>query len=163
MPLYTGWESLLNKYLKNFPTGFTSNYFFEFMDGIVCYRKLCSTPDTEVEQFFITEHPSRMRHAIWQDLFGKSLKDFPASKAVIKNLRLGKVAMKSLTTVKLKLLSRKYSTIPAKSLSYYPEVSNLSMDENNSTEVNIPGETIPSPLMFQRNVSLSPLQFLARK
>jgi hypothetical protein len=78
-----------------------------------------------------------MRDAIWQDLFDKSLKDFPASKAVIKNLRLGKVAMKPLTTVKLKSLSRKYST----SLSYYPEVSNLSMDKNNSTEVNIPGET----------------------
>ena len=48
-PCYTGWTNFLSKYFTNFPTGFTSNYVFEFNNGKVTMQHLISDePDEAV-------------------------------------------------------------------------------------------------------------------
>jgi hypothetical protein len=44
-PFFIGWEGIINKCFLNLPSGFTFNYFFEFENGNVSMRHLCSTPD----------------------------------------------------------------------------------------------------------------------
>jgi hypothetical protein len=47
-PCYVGWGPILKKHFKSLPIQYTFNYFFEFDEGHVSMRSLCSMPDSEV-------------------------------------------------------------------------------------------------------------------
>jgi hypothetical protein len=46
-PCYVGWGPILKKHFKSLPVQYTFNYFFEFNEGHVNMRSLCSTSDNE--------------------------------------------------------------------------------------------------------------------
>ena len=48
---FIGWDSLLAKYFKKLPSGFTHGYFFEFENVSVTYQHLCKSSDEEAVNF----------------------------------------------------------------------------------------------------------------
>jgi hypothetical protein len=118
------------------PPNYSGNYFFEIDQCIVSMRHFVSTPDNEVVQFpmLLPENIDFVRQAILFDLFGSGVKsiDDVTSIDMVKLLRVE--LKEQLTNKKLKLLSKKYFSIPPEILSYYPSVleglSDSSEDED---------------------------------
>ena len=55
------------------PSGYTSNYVFEFTKGVVTMRALCTTPDSLSERFDLLRSGAdynQTKKAIIRDLFG---------------------------------------------------------------------------------------------
>ncbi len=46
-PCYASWGPILKKHFKSLPAWYTFNYFFEFDEGHVNMRSLCSILDSE--------------------------------------------------------------------------------------------------------------------
>jgi hypothetical protein len=118
------------------PPNYTSNYFFEIDQGIVSMRHLISTLDNEAVQFLmlLPENIDSVRQMILFDLFGSGVKSIDDVTSV-DMVKLPRVELKEqLTNKKLKLLSKKYFSIPLEVLSYYPSVlegfSDSSKDED---------------------------------
>ncbi|CAM6014719.1 unnamed protein product [Sphagnum balticum] len=85
---------------------------------------LVSTPDNEAVQFsmLLPENIDSVRQAILFDLFGSGVKSIDDVTSV-DMVKLPRVELKEqLTNKKLKLLSKKYFSIPPEVLSYYPSV-----------------------------------------
>ncbi|KAJ1567338.1 hypothetical protein HK096_010211, partial [Nowakowskiella sp. JEL0078] len=57
-PFFTNWDSILSKYFKKMPTGYTANYFFKFSEGTVVMRHLTSSPETKAETINLVKLPS---------------------------------------------------------------------------------------------------------
>jgi hypothetical protein len=68
-PFHVRWESVLGKYLKKLPTGFTNNHCFEFFEGKCIMRELCSLDRPGLEHQF-TPHYQTGAKAMLRDLFG---------------------------------------------------------------------------------------------
>jgi hypothetical protein len=119
------------------PLNYTSNYFFEIDQGIVSMRHLVSTPDNEAIQFpmLLPENIDFVRQMILFDLFGSGVKsiDDVMSVDMVKLLRVE--LKEQLTNKKLKLLSKKYFSIPPKVLSYNPSVPEGLSDSSEDEDV----------------------------
>lgn len=46
-PFYVRWESIMDKYFKSLPTGFTNYYLFKIDEGIVTMKHLAYLPKSE--------------------------------------------------------------------------------------------------------------------
>lgn len=74
-PFFIGWETLLSKYFIAPPAGYTSNYLFEFDQGICSARKTINTPDEDATTFAMID-PSNfgaIRKAFIAELFGPTV------------------------------------------------------------------------------------------
>ena len=63
------WETLLKKYFKPAPAGYTQNYCFEISGGSMLYKKTWDTDDTNLETHTYTAHVDSTRKALLHDLF----------------------------------------------------------------------------------------------
>ena len=125
LPFRVGWEKILSKYFKRLPAGFTSNYFFEFCDGLVTYRHLITTPDAQAVTFRLVDDPVATRKLIINELFRVRL----LKSAELVKMRLSPNPGIILKKSKLKSLSKKYMSIPKQFRSYYPSIEDLTDDE----------------------------------
>jgi len=69
-PFFIGWEAVLDKYFQDVPPGYTGNFYFEFSNGKMVARHLCSTPDEDAWGFEMCKNPDLVKKAICQELFG---------------------------------------------------------------------------------------------
>ena len=115
-PFRINWEAALNKYFKHLPSGYTSNFFYEFSQGYCTFRRLANTPDNEAVSIKLTKPIPELRKQILQDLFIET--DLKKVKMV--NLLLPKHPGRPITQKKIKSLGKKYFSIPEKYLKYYP-------------------------------------------
>ena len=114
------WENFLNKHFKDLPLGFTKFYCYEFSEGCVAMKRLCTESSEEeavVKQ--LVKDPVNARKVILEELLG--LPPTASLQEILKaKLRLPKLPEKLLKPKKLESLSKKYSCIPTEYLSYYP-------------------------------------------
>jgi hypothetical protein len=113
---HTSWNSVLSKYLKKLPNGFTSNYSFEFFNGKCIMRTLCSLESPGLEAT-LASYPQRAGKAILKDLFGTD---------VLQNITMTRLCLPQhpgsvLNDKKLESLSKKYMSIPEKYIPFYPK------------------------------------------
>jgi hypothetical protein len=116
-PFYVQWESVLGKYFKKLPTGFTNNYCFEFFEGKCIMRELCSLDSAGLEHVF-TPTPKVVAKAIINDLFNVDSVD----QIALSRINLPQHQGNSIEAKKLKSLSLKYMSIPRQFQSFYPRV-----------------------------------------
>ena len=119
-PFRIEWATVLNKYFKNLPSGYTANYFFEFSGGCVTYRKLGTTPSDEATTVRLDKPVAGLRKKLLLDLFGTSCLE----KLLMADLTLPVAPGRALTKAKLISLSKKYFSIPDVFLKHYPKVPN---------------------------------------
>ena len=137
------WEHFLNKYFKDLPVGFSKYYCFEFSEGVMAMKKLC-TESSEEEQVVkeLIKDPENARREILKELFNLPV---DASREVIlsSQLRLPRMQKKEVKPSKLESLSKKYSCIPSEFLSYYPGGEEFqrekSGDKKDDINVEMPG------------------------
>ena len=91
------WETLLNKFFKDMPVGFTKYYCFELSDGQVTMKRLSDdTPEAGIETKVIVENFEATRIAFLDELFclppDSSLTDIVNSKH-----RLAKLMVKPIS------------------------------------------------------------------
>jgi hypothetical protein len=103
------------------PRGFTGNYFFEFDKGIVIIRHLATSPNEEKICFPLifpaTAHV--VRSALLIDLFRfTSIGDLTLK--AMKRFKLSRHQGNTITRKKIKSMAKKYISIPAQYLYYYP-------------------------------------------
>ena len=149
-PFFVGWSTLLNKYFKKMPPGFTFNYFFEFVNGNCKMKKLTTTPDEEAIVFnMVKGDPDLVRKAILQDLFGSDkLEDMQ-----LDNVQLARHSGNVLKPKKLKSLSQKYFSIPDQYLGYYPNVPEGDIENNDEKEPEVNMEGKLKSRKTKRNVA----------
>jgi hypothetical protein len=111
-PMFSDWDSILF-HLKNMPTGYTSNYFFEFSNGEV-HMGSCFTSELEVHRF--TDDPQDAAAAIEHALFNK-----PIGEATFDDVQLRRTPLQVISQKKLESMAEKYSSIPREALPYYPK------------------------------------------
>lgn len=152
-PFFVQWEAVLSKYLKKLPSGFTSNYYFEFFEGKCIMRELCSL-DTAGLEHVLTPCPDIAAKAMLNDLFGVDrVSEISISKLCLP-LHKGNVIEEK----KLKSLGLKYSSIPRKYGSFYPMYAEFTQGNVQSEEVeskdgqvesealtNQPADPVPQP------------------
>ena len=124
-PCYTGWEALFNKYLKNLPAGFTSNYVYEFSNGSVRMQHLVDTLPADCVSFKMTANPDIAARELKNNLFGTERLD----NLDPTQLRLQRIAVKQLDNKKVVSLQKKYNTIPDNKLAYFPDPIVVGDDE----------------------------------
>ena len=120
-PFRVGWKSLINRFFRKLPDGYTSNYVFEFSKRIVTMRTLCTTPDKLVQKYDLLKMSGDYRAtrlAIIKALFGVETLETVS----IIQLTLPKNPDVVLKESKLLSLARKYFSIPVKYREYSPEV-----------------------------------------
>eukprot|EP00899_Mesostigma_viride_P008149 jgi/Mesvir1/17335/Mv07730-RA.1 len=117
-PAFSGWKRLLDKYIKDLPAGFTSNYVFEFYDGKVRMQHLVSTQDEEARRKSCCVATRRRRSRMHA---GSSLgwsTSQPGWTRVI-DIQLPRAPVVTLEPSKVKSIQKKYDTIPDECLYYY--------------------------------------------
>ena len=79
-PFRVGWESFLSKYFRKLPSGYTSNYVFDFTKGVLTMRPLCTSPDSAIKRVNLLKGAvdyEQLSVAIIKDLFtDESLSNF---------------------------------------------------------------------------------------
>ena len=135
VPFRVEWGTFLNKFFKNLPVGYTNNYFFEFSQGFVTFRRMGTSPDAETTSVRLIEVTPAIRKTLRTELFGNQ----DGSTITMRDLTLPKHAGKTLTKKKLESLSKKYFSIPKKYLKYYPKFEGPVKDLNsvNSKKANV--------------------------
>ncbi len=70
-PCYVSWDPILKKHFKSLLVQYTFNYFFEFNEGHVNMRSLCSTLDSEVVNVPLVNarNINLIRQSLLSDLF----------------------------------------------------------------------------------------------
>ena len=116
-PFRVGWGSILNKYFKDIPGGFTKFYFFEFTKGFLTYRRLATSPDSEAITIKLIEFTPGLKKKLLIELFGKN--DDTDLKML--DLKLPTNPGKTLGETKIKSLAEKYFSIPAEFRELYPK------------------------------------------
>ncbi|KAI3648372.1 hypothetical protein MP228_006226 [Amoeboaphelidium protococcarum] len=130
-PCFTGWEALLERFFQKMPVGFTGCFFFEFSDGVVSYRELCTSANQEVKDLNKNMEISVLRQQLSKDLFGTTVKsDWSLSRVLLPRLPQQEIAEK-----KIKSLSLKYASIPQQYKSYYPTIPQQLLQENVQNKV----------------------------
>ncbi|KAI3631056.1 hypothetical protein MIR68_010546 [Amoeboaphelidium protococcarum] len=117
-PCFTDWKDVLDKYFKRLPDGFTGNYFFEFVDGVCTYRRLCSDEDC-VELDLKKMASNLIRQYLPTQLFGSP----DINQWTIDQIKLPKQPIGVLKGTKLKSLAEKYFSIPIQFRGYYPQLT----------------------------------------
>ena len=116
-PFRVNWGVKLAKYFKSLPSGYKANFFFEFSNGYVVYRRLASSPDEEALSHKMIDITDEIRSAILLDFFGVR----EVSKLALRHLTLPDNPGRKLKETKLKSVSKKYFSIPKMYLNYYPK------------------------------------------
>ncbi len=121
-PCYVDWGPIFNKHFKSLPTQYTFNYFFEFDEGHVSMRSLCSTPDSEAINVPLVNamNISLIRQSLLSNLFNGVV--ITIKQAMFLPICLSIAPVPSLTKKKLISLGKKYFSIPLKHLPDYPEI-----------------------------------------
>ena len=112
-----GWSQILSKYIKKLPVGYTKNYYFEIEDGIVRFKHLFTTADTDALSKVIFKDKGNSRARILRELFGHN----ELAKLSWSTLTLQKTEPLKLSEKKMISLARKYPTIPEEHKKYYPK------------------------------------------
>lgn len=132
-PAYTGFKAMLDKYIKDLPPLFTSNYVFEFTEGKVRTQHLVTS--TQVTEVTLCGNPASTSKALQQELLGTE----DLTNLNMESIRLPRRPVGQLEAKKLKSLSLKYETIPPEHLWYYPvlpeNVEAEEIDAADATEV----------------------------
>ena len=133
-PFFVGWGALMSKYFRPMPAGYTGNYFFEFANGEVEMRHLIDTPDDDARVFHMIAEGNQgaVKSALLKEIFGPGTNTIDDAK--MNNIMLPRHGGKQLTSKKLKSLAKKYFSIPADKLSYYPAVSEEIMEAPSDSE-----------------------------
>ena len=114
---YTGWEKVLNKWIKNLRAGFTSNYVYEFSKGSVRMQHLVSTSTAECSNYALCTNPETAARELKQAIIGtQNIDNLNASE-----LLLPRIPVKVLDNKKVISLQKKYSTNPDNKLAYFPD------------------------------------------
>lgn len=116
-PFRVGWGSILNKYFKDIPGGYTKFYFFEFTGGYLTYRRLANSPDSDAISLQLIDLKPGVKEKLLVELFGKT----DVENLRMTDLNLPKNQGKVLGDKKLKSLSEKYFSIPDGYKKYYPK------------------------------------------
>ncbi len=111
--------SVLMKFFKKLPTGFTENYMFEHYDGSVVYKKLLSTNDSDASIHIFTPTMAESRKAILKDLFGLKA-DASIQDIISAPLRLPVTPERKLSATKVASIRNKFPMIPSVYRGYYP-------------------------------------------
>lgn len=128
------WESMLDKYIKDMPPGFTFYYCFEIVGGRVSMKKLCSeVSDEEVVTKVLVENVGLVRSAILKEMFGLD-GDADLEEIIAAPLRLPKLEPNPISEKRLASIKKKYVTIPRQHLWYYPEGEECIAAATNSDE-----------------------------
>ena len=114
------WEEFLDKHFRDLPVGFTKFYCFEFTEGTVAMKRLCTeVTDDQMIVKELARDPANARKTILRELF-----DLPTSASlediVNATLLLPKMPSRELKQRKLESLAKKFSCIPSEFLSFYP-------------------------------------------
>ena len=138
------WEDVLNKYIKDMPSGFTSFYCFELVSGKVVMKKFCNeaVEEDDVMTKDLVENVDAVKSAILNEVFGRS-GDATLTENLATPLKLPKLQSKPKPEKRLASIKKKYETIPREHLWYYPEGSEHNHDDN--VEVEAKGLEIPLP------------------
>ena len=107
IPFRVEWGVILNKFFKNLPAGYTSNYFYEFERGFVTFRRLATCPDAEATSVRLIEASPDVKHRLLVSLFGNTDK----STLKMLDLTLPAHAGNTLAKTKVKSLAKKYFSI----------------------------------------------------
>ena len=117
---FIGWDSLLAKYFKKLPSGFTHSYFFSL-------KMIWSLIDTFVtiqmkKQFTFNVQslkPSRHKEC---HCFGAFFGSVERKEWSMKTLSLAKHSGVALINTKLASLAKKYFSIPPEKIFHYPDI-----------------------------------------
>ena len=87
---FTGFQTVLGKYMNKMPHGFTGNYLFEFYEGKVEIKHLFNTSEEETIIHTLCPNYKLSSKAIWKEIFGQKVFDVtinecPSSKTTTKN------------------------------------------------------------------------------
>ena len=102
-PFRVGWGTILDKYFKDLPGGYTHFYFFEFTAGFLTYRRLATTPDSEAITVQMIDLTEGTKDKLMIELFGKR----SPSKVKMGDVTLPKNTGRLLSESKLKSLAEK--------------------------------------------------------
>ena len=116
-PFRVGWGTILDKYFKDLPGGYTFFYFFEFTAGFLTYRRLATTPDSDAITVQMINLSEGTKDKLMIEVFGKK----STSKVKMGDVTLPKNTGRLLSESKLKSLAEKYFSIPECFLKYYPK------------------------------------------
>ena len=125
IPFRVEWGTILNKFFKNLPSGYTFNYFFEFSKGVVSYRPIATSPDKDATTVRLVKLSPTLKDKIMVELFGKVDKN----SIRMRDITLPSHPGRTLTKTKLESLSKKYFSIPKKYIKYYPQAVKIEPDE----------------------------------
>lgn len=123
--IFRAWDVLLKKYMTPLPTGFTSNYMFEFHRGKVSYRKLMETPENMAQCHVFCQNAVLTRKAIIEDLLGgaeahATVSELIAACKEISKLAIPKLPGKHLAQSKVDSIKLKLTCVPIQYRAYYP-------------------------------------------
>ena len=62
----------MDKYFKSLPSGYTYNYFYEFSQGFVTFRRLATTPNNEATSVGLINRTPAIKNRIPMEFFGKT-------------------------------------------------------------------------------------------
>ena len=112
-PTYSNWSQFLDKHIINLESGFTGDYVFEFKNGVVRQQHLISSTPKE---FVLCKNAVSTSKAMKLELFGTVCIDHLNPN----ELKLPRMIVRTLDNKKVISLQKKYGSIPADKLSYFP-------------------------------------------
>ena len=127
--------SILNKYMKVLPGGFTSSYMFEFYNGTCVYKRLYTDADEAGSEHCFANDPKSVRRLLLADIFGLP-EDATPSDVVRAQLLLPVLPAKKIQPSREKSIAMKLNCVPTQYRAYYPGYSgeaNLEDQENTPT------------------------------
>jgi hypothetical protein len=121
-PCYVVWGPIFKKHFKSLPAWYMFNYFFEFDEGHVNMRSLCSMPNNEVVNVPLVNatNINLIHQSLLSNMF--NVATIIIEQTAFPSIRLSITPVLSLTKKKLISLGKKYFSIPLKHLSYYLEI-----------------------------------------
>jgi hypothetical protein len=119
---HVGWGPIFKKHFKSLHAQYMFNYFFEFDEGHVSMRSLCSTPDSEAVNIPLENatNINLIRQSLLSNLFNVVTITIEQTSFLPIHLLIALVL--SVTAKKLISLGKKYFSIPFEHLLYYPEI-----------------------------------------
>ncbi len=119
---YVSWGPIFKKHFKSLHAWYTFNYFFEFDEGHVNMRSLCSMPNNEAVNVPLVNatNISLICQSLLSDMF--NVATIVIEQVTFLPIRLLIAPVLSLTEKKLISLGNKYFSIPPKRMSYYLEI-----------------------------------------
>ncbi|CAK9217450.1 unnamed protein product [Sphagnum troendelagicum] len=122
LPRYVSWGPIFNKHFKSLPIRYTFNYLFEFDEGHVNMRSLCSMPNSEVVNIPLINatNINLIHQSLLFNMFNVTA--ITIKQTTFLPIHLSITHVLSLTKKKLISLGKKHFSIPLEHLSYYPEI-----------------------------------------